>query len=142
MIQTYLDMAEVLARRSPCKRLHVGVIITDKNLENTVALGYNGPEHGGPNSCRGTGAGQCGCIHGEMNAIVKAPYDKGDLVMFATHSPCHTCAMLICQSKVRKILYKHEYRIKDGIYLLRERGLYVERWTDFVRVEGLGTDPA
>lgn len=121
-------MAEVLARRSTCRRLHVAAIVTGWDMQNIEALGYNGPEHHGPNECRGTEPGQCGCIHAEMNAIIKAPYNRGPLIMFATHSPCHICAMLICQSKILKIVYDNEYRILDGVYLLRERGIVVEHY--------------
>lgn len=125
MEQTYLNMARELAKRSTCRRLHVAAIVTTWDMQNIVALGYNGPEHHGPNTCRGTEPGHCGCIHAEMNAIIKAPYDQGDLIMFSTHSPCHNCAMLLCQSRIRKIFYTDEYRIIDGVHLLRDRGIIV-----------------
>jgi deoxycytidylate deaminase len=61
-----------------------------------------------------------------MNALIKAPYDKGPLVMFSTTSPCQTCAMLIRQSRIEAIYYTTPYRLLEGVTLLQDRGLIVQ----------------
>ena len=58
-------MAEELAKRSTCTRLRVGTVLTDAELENVVAIGYNGNARGFPNRCDSTTPGACGCIHSE-----------------------------------------------------------------------------
>lgn len=121
----FMDMALVVARRSACKRLHVGAIITDYDMTQVISMGYNGPEKGGPNECRGQGEGNCGCLHAELNALVKAPHGQPS-IMFCTHSPCLTCAGYMANSSVVRVVYHEKYRRDDGIILLRERNINVE----------------
>ena len=73
LYEVYMRMAEELAKRSTCSRLQVGTVLTDPSLENVVAIGYNGNARGFPNRCDSDEPGRCGCIHSEMNAVVKAP---------------------------------------------------------------------
>ena len=42
IFEVYMRMAEELAKRSTCARLKVGTVITDKDLEHVLAIGYNG----------------------------------------------------------------------------------------------------
>jgi hypothetical protein len=73
LFEVYMRMAEDLAKRSTCRRLSVGTVITDSEMENVVAIGYNGNARGFPNDCDSPTPGACGCIHSEMNALTKAP---------------------------------------------------------------------
>src|SRR5437016_13636072 len=73
LYEVYMRMAEELAKRSTCARLRVGTVVTDQLLENVLAIGYNGNARGLPNRCDSSVPGSCGCIHSEMNALVKAP---------------------------------------------------------------------
>jgi dCMP deaminase len=124
----FLRMAEVVATRSTCDRLSVGAVVTDWEMTNVKSLGYNGAARGLPNGCRFPDApGQCGCVmHAEINALIKAPYHEGDLVMFTTHNPCMACSNAILNSRVLKLHYRNEYRDMSGVYFLRSSGLYVE----------------
>ena len=68
----FMMMAEAAARRSTCRRLNVGAILTYQN--NVVSIGYNGPPPGEPH-CYGGDCGVPMCtrsIHAEFNAIVRA----------------------------------------------------------------------
>lgn len=118
-------VAKVVAMRSPCKRLQVGAVITNLEFSTIYSMGYNGPERRGPNACRYDGAGTCGCVHAEMNALIKAPYDRGDLLMVTTHSPCELCAQLIVNSRVNQVMYIEQYRSDTGLLLLHSRGVIV-----------------
>ncbi|MEX0842906.1 MAG: hypothetical protein WD120_01025, partial [Gemmatimonadota bacterium] len=51
LFEVYMRMAEELAKRSTCRRLAVGTVITDADLENVVGIGYNGNARGFPNDC-------------------------------------------------------------------------------------------
>src|SRR5207247_4162737 len=84
--EVYMRMAEELAKRSTCGRLQVGTVITDQALENVLAIGYNGNARGLPNKCDSSVPGNCGCIHSEMNALVKAPGNVRDKVVFVSAS--------------------------------------------------------
>ncbi len=99
LYEVYMRMAEELAKRSTCARLQVGTVITDRHLENVVAIGYNGNARGFPNQCDGPIPGNCGCIHSEQNALVKAPGGLREKVAFITASPCVAVVSLssICE---------------------------------------------
>jgi dCMP deaminase len=125
-----MQIAQVVSTRSTCARLQVGCILT--NLEDNtnrnstwderrshtriLAMGYNGMESGGKNECDSSEPGQCGCIHAEMNALIKAP--PGPKAVFVTTSPCLMCSRLMINADVRQVFYGKEYRRNDGIRLL------------------------
>jgi dCMP deaminase len=105
LYEVYMRMAEELANRSTCARLQVGTVLTDAALEHVLSIGYNGNVRGFPNRCDSDEAGKCGCIHSEMNALVKAPGEVPDKVAFITASPCVMCAKLMVQAKVSHVFY-------------------------------------
>ena len=133
LYEVYMRMAEELAKRSTCARLQVGTVITDGRLEHVLAIGYNGNVRGFPNRCDSTEAGKCGCIHSEMNALVKAPGDVPDKVAFITASPCIMCAKLMVQAKVSHVFYREAYRDPAGLDVLERAGVVTvsyTRWRD------------
>lgn len=124
--QTWLDVAELIARRSTCARLQVGCVLTDTAGEQ-VWVGYNGGPRGGLNVCRHPDTpGGCGCVHAEANAVVKAPGGVPKLA-YLTHSPCATCAVMLVNAHVRGLMYRVPYRDDDGIRVLQECGVKVLR---------------
>ncbi|MGD2134635.1 MAG: deaminase [Gemmatimonadales bacterium] len=123
LFEVYMRMAEELAKRSTCARLQVGTVITDAVLENVVAIGYNGNAKGLPNKCDSAVPGNCGCIHSEVNALVKAPGGMRDKVVFVTDSPCVMCAKLMINSGVTHVFYRRAYRDPSGVELLESVGV-------------------
>jgi dCMP deaminase len=133
LFEVYMRMAEELAKRSTCLRLRVGTVITDGHLENVLAIGYNGNARGFPNECDQPTPGACGCIHSEMNALVKAPGHLRDKVAFVTASPCVMCAKLMVQANVRHLYYRTAYRNPAGLEVLAQAGIVTipyRRWAD------------
>ena len=129
LYEVYMRMAEELAKRSTCARLQVGTVITDAKLENVLAIGYNGNVRGFPNRCDSDEAGKCGCIHSEMNALVKAPGQLRDKVAFITASPCVMCAKLMVQANVSWIFYRERYRVPSGLEILEQAGVQAVQYT-------------
>ena len=131
LFEVYMRMAEELAKRSTCARLQVGTVIADAELEHVLAIGYNGNVRGFANRCDSPEPGRCGCIHSEMNALVKSPGHMRNKVAFVTASPCVMCAKLMVQANVAHLFYRETYRDDTGLNVLREGGvtpvLYV-RW--------------
>src|SRR5438270_9581110 len=80
--EVYMRMAEELAKRSTCARLQVGSVITSGDLTQVLGIGYNGNARGLPNRCDSTQPGSCGCIHGELNSLVKAGAQLPGKLMF------------------------------------------------------------
>ena len=133
LYEVYMRMAEELSNRSTCARLQVGTVLTDADLEHVVAIGYNGNARGFPNKCDSDEAGKCGCIHSEMNALVKAPGQMRDKVAFITASPCVMCAKLMIQANVSHVFYREAYREPAGLHVLEQGGvvaLQYARWKD------------
>jgi dCMP deaminase len=133
LFEVYMRMAEELAKRSTCSRLQVGTVVTDARLENVLAIGYNGNARGLPNRCDSTVPGQCGCIHSEVNALIKAPGAVRDKVVFVTNSPCVMCAKLIINSGVTHVFYRQAYRDPSGVELLQSAAVVpvlYDRWRD------------
>ena len=123
LYEVYMRMAEELAKRSTCVRLQVGTVVTDALLQNVLAIGYNGNARGLPNKCDTSVPGQCGCIHSEVNALVKAPGSTRDKVVFVTNSPCVMCAKLMINSGVTHVFFRRAYRDPSGVELLSTAGV-------------------
>ena len=132
LYEVYMRMAEELAKRSTCARLQVGTVLTGPDLEHVVAIGYNGNARGFPNRCDSDEVGRCGCIHSEMNALVKAPGELRDKVAFITASPCPMCAKLMIQANVSHVFYRQAYRDRSGLEILGRAGVvtvHYIRWS-------------
>jgi dCMP deaminase len=134
--EVYMRMAEELAKRSTCARLQVGSVITSGDLTQVLGIGYNGNARGLPNRCDSSQAGSCGCIHGELNSLVKAGAQLPGKLMFVTASPCVMCAKSIINCNVARVYYRDAYRDPAGLDVLRQGGVEVEhydRWRDLWR---------
>jgi len=131
LFEVYMRMAEELAKRSTCVRLQVGTVVTDARLENVLAIGYNGNAKGLPNKCDSTVPGGCGCLHSEVNALVKVTMGQRDKVVFVTSSPCVMCAKLMINSGVTHVFFRKAYRDPSGVELLRAANVtpvLYDRW--------------
>ena len=125
--EIYMNLAWMFAQRSTCERLKVGCVITSTDYEQVLSVGYNGNAKGLPNKCDSSEPGSCGCIHAEMNALIKCRTPSYvDKYVFVTHSPCKMCAKsMINLGKVVAVSYDIQYRSKEGIDILTDNGVYV-----------------
>ena len=130
--ELYMQMAELVSRRSTCYRNSVGCIIVRGN--RILSTGYNGPPPGEPH-CVGLGCTDKGVcvrsVHAEINAInrIEDPYFSISLSVYVTVSPCEACAVQIAGLLPVKVMYRHPYRLTRGIDLLVGRGINVYRMT-------------
>ena len=126
---SYLQMAEVWAQNSYCKRRKVGaLIVKDKMI---ISDGYNGTPSGFENVCEDEdGVTKPYVLHAEANAITKVAKSgnsSAGATLYVTASPCMECSKLIIQSGISRVVYADEYRLDDGIKLLRRAGIEVEK---------------
>lgn len=127
-----MGLAHVAAARGTCNRLRVGAVLV---LENRpISLGYNGAppghDHCGSdcnkdNPCKNT-------IHAEENAInwAKKFLDNPhleEMTLYVTDSPCIACAWIISKAGIKRVVYDREYRVTDGIDLLKRIGIEVSQ---------------
>lgn len=128
--EAYMKTAELFAQVSNCKKLKVGAIVVKNG--SILAHGWNGTPSGFYTNCCELEDGTTNpfVLHAEQNALVKMAkssesIDKSEL--FCTHSPCPDCSKMIAQSGIKKVYYRTEYRIGDGIDVLKKLGVEVEK---------------
>ena len=127
--KSYLEMAEVWAQNSYCKRRKVGaLLVKDRTI---ISDGYNGTPSGFENVCEDeNGVTKPYVLHAEANAITKVAKSgnsSAGATLFVTASPCAECAKLIIQAGIRRVVYRDAYRLMDGIDLLERAGIEVEQ---------------
>ena len=126
---SYLQMAEIWAQNSYCKRRKVGaLIVKDKMI---ISDGYNGTPSGFENICEDEdGVTKPYVLHAEANAITKVAKSgnsSSGATLYVTASPCMECSKLIIQSGITRVVYRDAYRLMDGIELLKRAGIDVEQ---------------
>ena len=125
----YIEMAEVWAKNSYCKRRQVGALIVKDRM--IISDGYNGTPSGFENICEDeNGVTKPYVLHAEANAITKVAKSGNSsqgATLYVTASPCLECSKLIIQSGIERVVYKDEYRLTDGVDLLRRAGVEVEK---------------
>ena len=125
---SYLEMAQIWAQNSYCKRRKVGALLVKDRM--IISDGYNGTPSGFENICEEDGVTKPYVLHAEANAITKVAKSGNSsegATLYVTASPCLECSKLIIQSGITRVVYRDEYRLTDGIDLLRRAGIEVER---------------
>ena len=124
----YLRMAQIWAENSYCKRRKVGaLVVKDKMI---VSDGYNGTPSGFENICEDeNNVTKPYVLHAEANAITKLARSNNNsdgATLYVTASPCIEFAKLIIQAGIKRVVYGEQYRLTDGIDLLKRAGVDVE----------------
>ena len=130
----FMEIAQVVARRSNCLRRQVAaVIVKDGRI---ISTGYNGTPRGikncheggcprcASNTPSGKNLGECLCSHGEENAIVQAAYHGiavKDSTLYTTFSPCLLCSKMIINAGIKEVVFKERYTVDETA-----RGILVE----------------
>ena len=125
--QRYLRMAKIWAENSYCQRRQVGaLVVKDKMI---ISDGYNGTPSGFENICEDeSGVTKPYVLHAEANAITKLARSNNNSdgsTLYVTASPCIECAKLIIQAGIKRVVYGENYRLSDGLDLLRRAGIEV-----------------
>lgn len=132
----FMEITRVVATRSTCLRRQVGaLLVRDKRV---LSSGYNGSPRG-LDHCLDVGclrdklgipSGQrqelCRGLHAEQNAIVHAAYHGINIAgatLYVTHQPCITCAKMIINAGIVKVIIAGDYPDQLSIELLNEAGV-------------------
>ena len=123
----YIRMAKIWAENSYCERRKVGaLIVKDKMI---ISDGYNGTPSGFENICEdANNVTKPYVLHAEANAITKIARSNNSsdgATMYVTDAACIECAKLIIQAGIKRLVYSKEYRVEDGINLLKRAGIEV-----------------
>ena len=126
-----MDITLDVSRRATCLRAHVGaIIVKDKRILTT---GYNGAPKGLPH-CLDEGCeivdGHCvRSLHAEQNAIIQAAQHGISLsggTIYTTHQPCHTCAKMIINAGLERVVYAGHYPDERAMKYLKTAGVQVD----------------
>ena len=134
----FMEIAEVVRKRSTCLRRTVGAVIVKDN--RILATGYNGApsgiEHCADRGClrqrlnipSGERHELCQAIHAEQNAIVQAAYlgvSVADATLYCTTQPCILCTKMIINAGIKRIVIKESYPDENSRKMLEEAGIEV-----------------
>jgi len=124
----YLEMAQIWAKNSYCKRRQVGaLIVKDKMI---ISDGYNGTPSGFENVCEDENfLTKPYVLHAEANAITKVAKSNNsseDATLYVTTSPCVECSKLIIQAGIKRVVFSNKYRIEDGLRLLERANIEIK----------------
>lgn len=124
----YARMALIWAENSYCERRKVGALVVKNNM--IISDGYNGTPTGFENICEDeNNVSKPYVLHAEANAITKLARSSNSsegATLYVTASPCIECAKLIIQSGIKRVIYTEQYRLTDGVDLLKRAGIEVE----------------
>ena len=125
----YLKMAAIWAQNSYCKRRKVGaLLVKDKMI---ISDGYNGTPSGFENECEDdNNITKAYVLHAEANAITKVAKSGNSsqgATLYVTSSPCLECSKLIIQAGIKRVVFSENYRLEDGINLLKRADIEVEQ---------------
>lgn len=127
--QRYLEMANIWAQNSYCKRRKVGALIVKEKM--IISDGYNGTPSGFENVCEDeNNTTKPYVLHAEANAITKVAKSNNsseNATLYVTSSPCLECAKLIIQAGIRRVVFTENYRVEDGINLLKRADIEVKQ---------------
>ena len=144
----FMNLARDIARRSTCirKGRQIGTVIVNDRHE-IVATGYNGNPRG-MRHCEETGcvrerqripsgerAEVCTAVHSEQNALIQAGTRSRGGTMYTLFNPCNTCAKMIANAGIVRVVYTLEYPERMGLRILNDCGVKVKRLRGAGRVK-------
>ena len=132
----FMTLAVIASSRSTCLRGCIGAVLVKDN--RVLSTGYNGSPAGQPH-CLDVGCLQDergkGClrtVHAEQNAIIQAAVhgvsSEGSMI-YVTHQPCFTCAKMIINAGIARVMYADGYPDELARQILAEARVVVEIWT-------------
>src|SRR5690606_35767244 len=107
---SFIEIAEVIAKKSKDPSTKVGAVIVDE-YNRIISTGYNGFIAGNKESYMTFEKPMKYhlTIHAEMNALLFAKQDLNNKTIYITHSPCPECLKHILQTRIRNVYYLNLY---------------------------------
>ncbi|MEM2869431.1 MAG: dCMP deaminase family protein [Thermoplasmata archaeon] len=142
----FMNIACDVAARSTCirKGRKIGTVIVNEWHE-IVATGYNGNprgmEHCEEIGCvrerlgipSGEKAEVCTAVHSEQNALLQAGTRSRGSTLYTIFNPCNTCAKMIANAGIVRVVYIIDYPERMGLEILRKCGVRVTKLRGFKR---------
>jgi dCMP deaminase len=135
----FMNIAEDVALRSTCIRRQIGCVIVNSITKEIVASGYNGNPRGQAHctdmgcirDIKGLPSGEksevCTAVHAEQNALIQARTGSRGATLYCLIMPCNTCAKMIVNAGIKRVVYRDEYPEEMGKELMKELGVEVKK---------------
>ena len=125
-----IDMACRFGETSEAQRLKVGALIY-KN-DSIISLGTNGQPPGWSSEvCEDIEGNTISSVRHAEDAALQKLWNSTETArgaeMFISHAPCLGCSIKIATAGIKKVYYKHEYRSRQGLEYLIDRGVEIEQ---------------
>ncbi len=136
----FLDIVDLVSRRSTCLRRAVGAaLVRDRRI---LATGYNGApsklKHCLDIGClreklnvpSGERHELCRGLHAEQNAIIQAAFhgvSADGSTLYCTNHPCVICAKMIINAGVTRVVIRDGYSDKLAAQMLKEARIKVKQ---------------
>ena len=146
----FMEMANVVSKRSTCLRRKVGaILVKDKHILST---GYNGAPKG-IKHCSEIGclrkqlnvpSGErhelCRGLHAEQNSIIQAAVfgiSIKNSILYCTNTPCIVCVKMLINAGVNEIVYSGEYPDELAKKMLNESEVKIRNYNNkkYSRIE-------
>ncbi|AEI15090.1 CMP/dCMP deaminase zinc-binding protein [Flexistipes sinusarabici DSM 4947] len=129
----FLEITNVVKKRSTCLRRQVGALIVKNN--HILATGYNGVPskitHCSETGClreqlnvpSGERHELCRGLHAEQNAIIQAAHHGTsikDSTLYTNTKPCSICTKMIVNAGIKRIVFEEYYKDKLADNILSE----------------------
>ena len=124
----FIEIAYSFSKLSKAERRKVGCVIVKDG--QVISNGFNGTPSGFNNCCEIDNKTKPEVLHAESNALMKIARSTNSSIgstMYLTCSPCFDCAKLIIQSGIIRLVYNEDYRTQEGIDLLRQTDIIIEK---------------
>ncbi len=139
----FMEITEVVAKRSTCIRRQIGAILVRDG--RILATGYNGApsglKHCAEVGClrneRNIPSGEkhelCRAVHAEQNAIIQcalAGIPIADSTIYTTNFPCVLCARMLINARVKRIVFRNSYPDELSARMLAEAKIDLVHYSD------------
>lgn len=123
-IAVFAKFARDLSTLSKCEEGKVAAIVVNESLTQVLSIGINGGPKGLAN-CLCVIDGKYGCIHAEINALIKCNSAEPRKIMIVTLQPCKQCAAAIINAPggFSTVYYLKKWKDDAGLKLLRAAGI-------------------
>lgn len=127
----FMDQAIRLSQMSFATRKKVGAVLVKDNV--LIASGWNGMPRNFPNTCElPDGTTNPLVVHAETNIFMNCLRQGCDSIkgatIYVTLSPCSNCVAAMIQTDIARVVYLEEYRIRDGIDILKTANINIEQF--------------
>ena len=128
MSATARDRLTLAAMASSGVQAAMTLLVKDKMI---ISDGYNGTPSGFENICEDEdNRSKPYVLHAEANAITKIAKSNNSsdgATLYVTSSPCLECSKLIIQAGIKRVVFTENYRLEDGLNLLKRANIEVVR---------------